>query len=801
MHEAETTYSKAAKAELHNDLDRAFRLYVKAAEDFLHKSQSCDDARLRTVCKEQAGKALERAEKIKAVKPDVTPVAKNYFSDREQQYVLRRSSFVNNIRIPLWDEELSSFDNTQPKLSLDQLRHGAEWKKLTDVPVYSSADPLRPRDIIQQIITDCSVCGSVAVCVNHHCRFGSEIVRSNLRPQSPDDSLYQSRTGIYHFRLLFNGAFRRVTVDDSLPAYPDGSLMCMSTGSKQQLWPPLVEKAYMKLMGGYDFPGSNSCIDLHALAGWIPEHICFSSARNQLERLWARIVNGTARGYCLLTLGTGDRVETDALSPIPLLPDHCYAVIDVKDDLGDRRLTVLDPWVIHSSDDDSSSGDTQVGKSPSIPFDISWDVVCNVFDGIYLSWDPGIFEKQICFHGAWKVQKGQECASHFQLRLRADLDSTAQGKQSVWILLTRHVSDTRRTSEYISLIVNSQNEPGSLKDVNAMALKGEYTNSIHTLVRTQVSQTESVLQIIAAYDGQLDDVGFTITAYSITDISWIEDIPRALYVKEVDGAFTAKTSGGNFSCSSFMDNPQYHLRVHAAGGPARSRSSMNVKTQTLITMQGPRSIPLNAAVVWSRGERITDVGLNELAVSSGPYSYGFAHAAGDLPPGDYTLIVSSFEPQQLGQFKLRVESSLAFDLTPIPQEGAGMFSKVFRDAWSAETAGGGPSFNQYKTNPAYEVQVDTPTQLKARLTLSEPAPPVSINVTIYQRKTPHAPATVVATSGPYADALAGVATPQAALQPGAYVVVPSTYHPGVQRAFRLTIYSTSPVRAAPTRQV
>lgn len=83
-----------------------------------------------------------------------------------------------------------------------------------------------------------------------------------------------SENGKYLFRFYFNGCYRKVVIDDRLPTSKTSrTLHVVDRQNPTLLWPALMEKAYLKVRGGYDFPGSNSGTDLLILTGWIPEQI------------------------------------------------------------------------------------------------------------------------------------------------------------------------------------------------------------------------------------------------------------------------------------------------------------------------------------------------------------------------------------------------------------------------------------------------------------------------------------------------------------------------------------------------
>ena len=61
------------------------------------------------------------------------------------------------------------------------------------------------------------------------------------------NKIFLIQTGIFHFRFWLYGQWYDVVVDDQLPFHSDGRLVfCRNKKDKNEMWAPLLEKAYAK---------------------------------------------------------------------------------------------------------------------------------------------------------------------------------------------------------------------------------------------------------------------------------------------------------------------------------------------------------------------------------------------------------------------------------------------------------------------------------------------------------------------------------------------------------------------------
>ena len=124
-------------------------------------------------------------------------------------------------------------------------------------------------------------------------------------------------------KLFINNEYRCVFIDDYFPCTEYYNVLCAHS-NKGKLWVSLIEKAYLKVHGGYDFMGSNSSRDLYCLTGWLPEKLDLKVSEKDL--LWKRILKGYKNKDCLITLGTGDIPDEDSIG---LVSHHAYGVLEI----------------------------------------------------------------------------------------------------------------------------------------------------------------------------------------------------------------------------------------------------------------------------------------------------------------------------------------------------------------------------------------------------------------------------------------------------------------------------------------
>ncbi|KAL7929469.1 hypothetical protein V8C35DRAFT_325054 [Trichoderma chlorosporum] len=667
---------------------QAAELYMRAAaEKGIGKDEA---ARRRRKCQQLIALAEQLKGQLTA-SPASRPV--------DSLNILRGASRLHGSYYPPWGEDPSDAqfelganlkpfaDDTVFPLSETQVANFSAWRRPHELfgPFSAGEDDILMTqgtrfDLAQDITTDCSVVASLSAAASIWT--GKHAVLSKImHPFDHERGQPKiSPSGKYIFRLNFNGCARQVVIDDRLPSSgTDRALFVINRHNPRLIWPALLEKAYLKVRGGYDFPGSNSGTDLWVLTGWIPEQLFLQREDFDIDEAWNRIKTAYDMGNIVITLGTG-HVSSEEEDIMGLVGEHDYAVQNL--DPSGRKFLVKNPWshgqtwtghgwsAVHGSV--RAKANNEDADSPSAgTLWLAIEDIAQHFESMYLNWNPTLFSHRQERHFAWDIPTKGLAAS---LVRNPQFSIVSPTGGAIWILLSRHFADAELEISrnragslaavasqlgFMSILVfDHQGQRVQLSDGPTYC--GPYVDSPQTLARIESRPGKAYTVVIDQQALPLPSYTFSLFIFSNAPVLVKEAEEKMTQFMEQSGSWNRRTAGGNPSCTTYFLNPQYKLSVPRA-----------TPISTLISTDN-RDVHVHVDLIWARGKRAHTVKAKDLVVSSGEYRRGCAIAELDmLEAGDYTLVCSTFEAQQMADFTLRIGSMMPITLEPIPADTAG----------------------------------------------------------------------------------------------------------------------------------
>ena len=575
-----------------------------------------------------------------------------------------------------------------------------------------SMDVQGETDLVQDAATDCSVVASLCADSARTARGHGRIIPSRIHPYDTKSRTPQiSSNGKYVAKFHFNGCDREVIIDDCLPvSKTHRSIHVVDRQNPALLWPALIEKAYLKLWGGYDFPGSNSGTDLWVLTGWIPQQVFLHSDEINPSLLWNRMFKAFDNGDVLVTMGTGkmsDKLEHD----IGLAGEHDYAVLDLQEKDGQRLLLLKNPWcegtcwkgnfsnlpqletrkmerpgrektsLVGSEQETQTSLKTETGLRPGT-FWIDLESVLQYFESIYLNWNPAMFSHRRDDHFKWHLgpRSGGLKRATGSLLPNPQFVITSTVGQQVWLLLSRHFSSTKEQlpgeqtprylkaeEEFISLCAflnggtRAYLSEGSIK-------RGPYVDSPQTLLCLEIEPNMPYTVAFCEQGLKDEDYNFTFSAFSTSPITKTKAPALYPHRSSVQGWWNRSSAGGSTNSPSYIANPQFVI-------------TLKQKTPLAIILLSPSNkfhVHVKLMHNSQRADRIKKPpSRRDIIIDSGEYRKGSALAKlpSELDAGMYTVICSTYEPGQMGEFYLEINSMTPTSIRRIPGECTSQFRK------------------------------------------------------------------------------------------------------------------------------
>jgi calpain-7 len=520
--------------------------------------------------------------------------------------------------------------------------------------------------------------------------------------------------------------------------------------------------------------------------------LTLSSDDLQPQQLWGRILKSFGFGDVMITLGTG-KLSRKEEKELGLAGEHDYAVLEMKEVGSQRLLLVKNPWcdgmiwkgsILTPPSEPSSQSWTQ-DLTEALPtttpapgtFWMSVEDVIQHFESLYLNWNPGLFLHRQDHHFTWTLPAINTPGSFAHNPQYAVSSST---KETIWVLLSRHFATGEQAIikhrptplaaassalGFISLYIFEASGRRVYLSDDAFH-RGAFVDSPQTLATLEVDPSTSYTIVVAQHRLPLPKYAFSLSFFSRSPLTVTQALDDLSHRTTHTGSWTSLTAGGNASSPSYPLNPQFSISVP---------STTDI---TLVLETDQEELAVHVKMAWGNGERVSAVTSKDILGGSGDYRRGCALASlHSVTKGKYSIVCSTFEAGQTGNFTLRTCSTVPCTVSPIASEVAGRLSQrlpvlVFQDGVDRMLAPLSLSrLTKFRVVARHgrASERHSPSHPRQHIPQAQARSRPLLRISIEQSQGPNKSILHVSSNGEYSDAPMGIRTAEVDLSPGMMV--------------------------------
>lgn len=287
------------------------------------------------------------------------------------------------------------------------------WRRTTEISQNPQlfVDTIDEGDVVQGALGDCWFLSALSVLATSP----EDLVRQLFVSSHPE-------YGFYQCTIFKDGEWRVVTIDDKIPCGASGRPYFASCRDPNEFWVPILEKAYAKLHGSYAaIESGNICDGLVDLTGEVSEAMDIVHT----ETLWKTLTTAQEEGYLMGCSSAHGTRGVEEESPLGILQNHAYGVMEAREYRGNRLVRVRNPWGSHEWkgrwSDGAKEWTPEIQKALNAVFGddgsffMCFDDYCDQFNRLYvlrmMNDDIGIRWQKQPLTGEWTDKTAGGCSN------------------------------------------------------------------------------------------------------------------------------------------------------------------------------------------------------------------------------------------------------------------------------------------------------------------------------------------------------------------------------------------------------